>query len=173
VRDVGIEQAVREHNAQTALQGVLFWGTVLFFIRICVIVVAAPADVRASSAIRDPGTVGVLLLLGIVGLKTTLDLVNQYVDRLEAYDEATDTLLNVTYDPPTDREVDDDVSEDATCVRPTLLGRLFGGISTLVRHPNAAVVGVFLGLIALLFATGGVWSIAIPLAAAAVMFPSG
>jgi hypothetical protein len=69
--------------------------------------------------------------------------------------------------------VDDDVSEDAARVRPTLRGRLFGGISTLVRHPNAAVVGVVIGLIALLFATGRVWSVAAPLAASAVVVPFG
>jgi len=167
------QRAYREHSAQTALQGVLFRGGALFLVGICVVVVAAPADASASSAIRDPGTVGVPLLLGIVGLKTALDLVDQYADRLEAYDEATDVSLGVAYDPPADRAVDDDVSEDATCVRPALLGRLFGGIPTLVRHPNAAVVGVFIGLIALLFATGRVWSVAVPLAAAAVVVPVG
>ena len=167
------QRAYREHSAQTALQGVLFRGTALFVIGICVVVVAAPADASASSAIRNPSTVGVPLLLGIVGLKTALDLVDQYADRLEAYDEATDVLLGVAYDPPTDRAVDDDVSEDAACVRPTLLGRLFGGIPSLVRHPNAAIVGVFIGVIALLFATGRVWSVAVPLAAAAVMVPFG
>jgi hypothetical protein len=167
------QRAYREHSAQTALQGVLFRGGALFLVGICVVVVAAPAGASASSAIRDPGTVGVPLLLGIVGLKTALDLVDQYADRLETYDEATDVSLGVAYDPPTDRAVDDDISEDAACVRPTLHGRLFGGIPTLVRHPNAAVVGVFLGMIALLFATGRVWSVAVPLAAAAVMVPFG
>jgi len=167
------QRAYRDHNAQTALQGVLFRGSALFFIGICVVVVAAPADASASNAIRNPGTVGVPLLLGIVGLKTALDLVDQYADRLEAYDEATDISLGVAYDPPIDRAVDDDISEDAARVRPTLLGRLFGGIPTLVRHPNAAVVGIFIGLIALLFATGRVWSVAGPLAAAAVVVPFG
>jgi hypothetical protein len=167
------QRAYREHSAQTALQGVLFRGGAPFLVGICVVVVAAPADASAASAIRNPGTVGVPLLLGIVGLKTALDLVDQYADRLEAYDEATDVSLGVAYDPPTDREVDDDISEDATRVRPTLHGRLFGGISTLIRHPNAAVVGVFIGVIALLFATGRVWSVAAPLAAAAVMVPFG
>jgi len=167
------QRAYREHSAQTALRGVLFRGTALFFIGICVVVVAAPADASASSAIRDPGTVGGPLLLGIVGLKTALDLVDQYADRLETYDEATGVSLGVAYDPPTDRAVDDDISEDAARVRPTFRGQLFGGIPTLVRHPNAAVVGVFIGLIALLFATGRVWSVAAPLAAAAVVVPFG
>ena len=167
------QRAYREHSAQTALQGVLFRGGALFLVGICVVVVAAPDGASASAAIREPGTVGVPLLLGIVGLKTALDLVDQYADRLEAYDEATGVSLGIAYDPPTDRAVDDDVSADAARVRPTLLGRLFGGISTLVRHPNAAVVGVFLGLIALLFATGRVWSVAAPLAAAAVVVPFG
>jgi hypothetical protein len=166
-------RAYREHSAQTALRGVLFRGGALFLVGICVVVVAAPADASASSAIRDPGTVGVPLLVGIVGLKTALDLVDQYADRLEAYDEATDVSLGVACDPPTDRAVDDDISEDAACVRPTLLGRLFGGIPTLVRHPNAAVAGVFIGVIALLFAAGRVWSVAAPLAAAAVVVPFG
>ena len=98
---------------------------------------------------------------------------DQYADRLEAYDEAAGVSLGFTYDPPTDRAVDDTVSADADRVRPALLGRLFGGVPTLVRHPNAAVVGVFIGLIALLFATGRVWSVAVPLAAAAVMVPFG
>ena len=119
------------------------------------VVVAAPADASASTAVRDPGSVGVPLLLGIVGLKTTLDPVDQYADRLEAYDEATDISLGFATDPPPDRGVDDDVSEDATRVRPALRGRLFGGIPGLVRHPNIAVVGVFIGVIALLFATVG------------------
>ena len=167
------QRAYREHSAQTALRGVLFRGGALFIVGICVVVVAAPADASASSAIRNPGAVGVPLLLGIVGLKTALDLVDQYADRLEAYDEATDVSLGFTYDPPTDRAVDDTVSADADRVRPALLGRLFGGVPTLVRHPNAAVVGVFIGLIALLFATGRVWSVAVPLAAAAVMVPFG
>ena len=166
------QRAYREHSAQTALQGVLFRGTALFFIGICVVVVAAPADASASSAIRTPGTVGGPLLFGIVGLKTALDLVDQYADRLEAYDEATDVPLGVAYDPPTDSEVDG-VSEDAARVRPTLFGRLFGGIPGLVRHPNTAVVGVFLGLIALLFAIGRAWSVAVTLAAAAVVVPFG
>ena len=165
------QRAYREHNAQTALQGILFRGGALFFIGICVVVVAAPADASASAAVRDPGSVGVPLLLGIVGLKTTLDLVDQYADRLEAYDEATDISLGFATDPPPDRGVDDDVSEDATRVRPALRGRLFGGIPGLVRHPNIAVVGVFIGVIALLFATGRVWSVVAPLAAAAVVVP--
>jgi hypothetical protein len=167
------QRAYREHSAQTALRGVLFRGGALFIVGICVVVVAAPADASASSAIRNPGAVGVPLLLGIVGLKTALDLVDQYADRLEAYDEAAGVSLGFTYDPPTDRAVDDTVSADADRVRPALLGRLFGGVPTLVRHPNAAVVGVFIGLIALLFATGRVWSVAVPLAAAAVMVPFG
>jgi len=70
------QRAYREHSAQTALQGVLFRGGALFLVGICVVVVAAPADASASSAIRDPGTVGVPLLLGIVGLKTALDRIS-------------------------------------------------------------------------------------------------
>ena len=167
------QRAYREHSAQTALRGVLFRGGALFIVGICVVVVAAPADTSGSTAIRGSGSAGVPLLLGIVGLKTALDLVDQYADRLEAYDAATDVSLGFTYDPPTDRAVDDTVSADADRVRPALLGRLFGGVPTLVRHPNAAVVGVFIGLIALLFATGRVWSVAVPLAAAAVMVPFG
>ena len=167
------QRAYREHSAQTALRGVLFRGGALFIVGICVVVVAAPADTSGSTAIRGSGSAGVPLLLGIVGLKTALDLVDQYADRLEAYDEAAGVSLGFTYDPPTDRAVDDTVSADADRVRPALLGRLFGGVPTLVRHPNAAVVGVFIGLIALLFATGRVWSVAVPLAAAAVMVPFG
>ena len=167
------QRAYREHSAQTALHGVLFRGGALFVVGMCVVVVAAPADATGSTAIRDPGAVGVPLLLGIVGLKTTLDLVDQYADRIEAYDEAAGVSLGFTYNPPTDREVDDTVSEDADRVHPALLGRLFGGIPTLVRHPNAAVAGVFIGVIALLFAAGRVWSVAAPLAAAAVVVPFG
>ena len=167
------QRAYREHSAQTALRGVLFRGGALFLVGLCVVVVAAPTDASASAAIREPGSVGVPLLLGIVGLKTTLDLVDQYADRLEAYDEATDVSLGFAHDPPSDREVDDAVSTNAARVRPALRGRLFGGIPSLVRHPNAAVVGVFVGVVALLFATGRVWSVAAPLAAAAVVLPFG
>jgi hypothetical protein len=167
------QRAYREHSAQTALRGVLFRGGALFLVGLCVVVVAAPADASASSAIREPGSVGVPLLLGIVALKTALDLVDQYADRIEAYDEATDVSLGFTYDPPADRAVDDTVSEGAEPVRPALLGRLFGGIPTLVRYPNTAVVGVFIGVVALLFATGRVWSVAAPLGAAAVVVPFG
>ena len=58
-------------------------------------------------------------------------------------------------------------------LRPALLGRLLGGIPAVIRHPNAAVAGLFTGVIALLFATGRVWSIATPLVAVAVVVPFG
>lgn len=165
--------AYRKHNAQTALQGVLFRGGALFLIGICVVVVAAPADTSAATAIGDSESVGVPLLLGIVGLKTVLDLVDRYADRIRAYDEATEVSLGFAYDPPSDREIDAAVSDSARRVRPAVLGRLLGGIPAVIRHPNAAIIGLFTGVIALLFTTGRVWSVAAPLTAVAVVVPFG
>jgi len=165
--------AYREHSAQTVLQGVLFRAGALFLVGICVVVATAPANATAGAAVRSPGPVEAPLLLGVVGLKSMLDLAEQYADRLEASNGVTGVALGVGSELPADREVDDTVSDDAQRVRPTRLGRLFGGISNLVRYPNLAVVGVFAGAIALLFAAGRAWSIAVPLAAAAVGLPFG
>jgi len=165
--------AYRDHSAQTAFRGVLFRGVALLVIGVCVVVVSAPDDASASAAISDPGPVGVPLLLGIVGLKTTFDLVDRYADRIEAYDTATGVSLGFAYEPPSDREVDDAVAGGARRVRPARLGRLLGGIPNLVRYPNAAVFGVFAGGIALLFALGRAWVVAVPVAVAAVVVPFG
>jgi hypothetical protein len=126
-----------------------------------------------SVAVRDSGPVGVPLPLDIVGLKTAFDLVDRYTDRIEAYDEATDISFGFTYDPSDDGEVDDAVSEHVVRVRAMFPRRLFGRIPGLVRYPKAAVVGAFIGVNALLFATGRVWSVAVPLAAATLVVPFG
>ena len=160
----------RDHNAQTALRGVFLRGVALIAVGTCSLLLVAGAD--ASSAYPEPGAAGTPLLLGIVGLKLAVDLADLYSERLAAYDEAIDLPLGFAYEPPTDEGVDG-VGPDARCVRPARVGRVAGGVPSLVRHPNVVVLGVLAVPIALLFALGRAWSLAVPVGVAAVGVPLG
>ena len=160
----------RDHNAGTALRGVWLRGVALIAIGACSLLVAV--DGGAGADPPAAGAAGAPLLLGIVGLKLAVDLADLYAERLAAYDEATDFPLGFAYEPPTD-EVVDGVGPDARCVRPARLGRVAGGVPDLVRHPNAVIFGVLAVPIAVLFALGRAWSLAVPVGIAAVGVPVG
>jgi hypothetical protein len=159
----------RDHSAGTALRGVWLRGVALIAIGACSLLVAVDGGAGADSA---AGAAGIPLLLGIVGLKLATDLADLYAERLAAYDEATDLPLGFAYEPPTDEAVDG-VGPDAQCVRPARLGRVAGGVPSLIRHPNAVIFGVLAVPIAVLFALGRAWSLAAVVGVAAVGVPVG
>lgn len=159
----------RDHSAGTALRGVWLRGVALIAIGACSLLVAVDGGAGADSA---ASAAGIPLLLGIVGLKLATDLADLYAERLAAYDEATDLPLGFAYEPPTDEAVDG-VGPDAQCVRPARLGRVAGGVPSLIRHPNAVVLGVLAVPIAVLFALGRAWSLAAVVGVAAVGVPVG
>ena len=163
----------RDHSAGTALRGVWLRGVALIAIGACSLVVAVDGGAGADSAAgAGAAATGIPLLLGIVGLKLAADLADLYAERLAAYDEATDLPLGFAHEPPADDEVDG-AGPDAQCVRPARLGRVAGGVPSLVRHPNAVVLGVLAVPIAVLFALGRAWALAAVVGIAAVGLPVG
>jgi hypothetical protein len=106
----------------------------------------------------DPAVVGPPLLIGIVLVKFGFDLAGRYGDRLVALDEDTTVELGWAYDPPAADPIDPVASVERR-PRPTVAGRLLGGLSTahVTRHPGALIPGGLLAVASLLFAIGGVW----------------
>ena len=169
----------REHSAQTAIQGV--------FVRVAVIGIGGlftamvvglgAGSVSADDPITavDPTVVGVPLLLGIVLVKFGFDLGSLYRERLVAFDEATRVELGWAYDPPTRAAVEPIRADATTRLRPTVAGRLFGGVSigNARRHPGGWVVGAFLLVVGGLFVTGQAWGIAVAFAVGGLVVPLG
>jgi hypothetical protein len=123
----------------------------------------------------DPTVVGLPLLLGIVSVKFSFDLAGLYRDRLVRFDEATTIDIGWSYDPPTRDSVEPIRDDAGDRVRPTVPGRLIGGISmsNAVRYPGALFIGGMLLLVAALFVTGGVWDVALAFAAGSLAAPVG
>ena len=165
----------QNHSAQTAIQGAFLRVCALFFGSLLVVMaVGIGSDAIATdepiSAI-DPGLIGVPVLIAIVLVKFGFDLGDLYRDRLAAYDESTDVLLGWAYEPPTTEPVDTDLSGDVQRVRPASRGRLLGGIPNVRRRPSAMFLGVFILVVAGLFASGQVWSVVALLFATAIAVP--
>lgn len=168
----------RDHSAQTAIRGIFMRAAVtgvggLFtatFIGLAADSVASDDPITAV----DPTVIGLPVLIGIVLVKFGFDLGGVYRDRLAAFDEASSFELGWAYEPPP-RESIDPVSAVDERLRPTLSGRLTGGISTenVRRHPGALGVGGFLLLISLLFITGRVWDVVLALVGASFIIPIG
>lgn len=168
----------RDHSAQTAIQGVFMRAAVIgvgglftaTFIGLAADSVASDDPIMAV----DPTVVGLPILVGIVLVKFSFDLGGLYRERLAAFDEASSFELGWAYEPPP-RESIEPVSAVDKRLQPTLMGRLFGGISTenVQRHPGALGVGGFLLLISLLFMMGRVWDIVLTLVSVSLIVPIG
>lgn len=169
----------REHSAQTAIQGVFMRGAVIglggMFTAMLVGLVAGSVETDEPITAVDPTVVGVPLLVGIVLVKFAFDLAGLYRDRLVEFDERTTMEFGWAYDPPTNEPIESVGTTARDRRRPLALGRLLGGISiaNARRHPGALVVGVFLLLIAALFAMGHVWNVVILFAAGGLVVPLG
>jgi hypothetical protein len=122
----------------------------------------------------DPTVVGPPILAGIVLVKFGFDLGGLYRERLVAFDEASALELGWAYEPPAPESIG---PVDAVNVRarPTVPGRLFGGISpaNVRRHPGALVVGGVVFLFSLLFALGRVWDVVLALVGVSLLVPTG
>jgi hypothetical protein len=167
-----------EHSAQTAIQGIFMRGAVIgvgglltaTFVGLAADSVASDDPITAV----DPTVIGLPILVGIVLVKFSFDLGGLYRERLAAFDEASYFELGWAYEPPP-RESIDPVDTVDDRLRPTLLGRLIGGlsVSNVRRHPGALGVGGFILLISLLFVMGRVWDIVLALVGVSLMVPMG
>lgn len=165
----------RDHSAQTAIRGVLFRAMALAFGGLfTVMAVGLASDTVATDepiGAIDPGLVGTPVLVAVVLVKLGVDLAGVYRDRLVAFDESQTLSLVWAYEPPTEESVDASLAADATRVRPTLRGRLLGGLEHVRHHPAAWGVGAVPALLGALFLTGGAWGVTAALLAAAVLLP--
>jgi len=171
-------QGYREHSAQTAIRGVFTRAAVIgigglltaTFVGLAADSVASDDPITAV----DPTVVGPPILVGIVLVKFGFDLGGLYRDRLAAFDAASTFELGWAYEPPSRESIDPAGAVDER-LRPTLPGRLFGGLSTTTvrRHPGALVVGGFILLISALFAMGRVWDVVLALVGASLAVPMG
>ena len=168
----------REHSAQTAIQGIFMRAAVIGIggLLTATFVGLAADSVSGDDPITavDPTVVGFPLLVGIVLVKFSFDLGGLYRDRLTAFDKASSLELGWAYEPPTHGPIESvDVVNER--VRPSVLGRLFGGssFSNVRRHPGALAVGGFILLISLLFAMGRVWDIVLALIGVSLVVPIG
>jgi hypothetical protein len=168
----------RDESAQTAIQGVFVRGAVIgvggMFTAMVVGLGAGSVAPDDPITAVDPTVVGLPLLVGIVLVKFGFDFGGLYRERLVAFDEASYFELGWAYDPPQDESVLP-VETEADRLRPTVLGRLLGGVSVsnIRRHPGALGVGGFILLIALLFVMGGVWDVVVVLVAVSFAVPMG
>jgi hypothetical protein len=166
--------AYREHSAQTAVQGVFFRiGAVsvggLFAVTL---IAAATVGPDAELSAVAPGAVGLPLLIGIVGVKAAFDFAGLYRDRLAALDESSSLEIGWAYDPPADDPVEDPLSDAPQRVRPTLRGRLIGGITNAPRHPGLVYLGILSLLAAGLYALSDRWVLVALLLATSVALPA-
>jgi hypothetical protein len=127
-----------------------------------------------SIAAIDPTVVGPPILVGIVLVKFGFDLGGLYRERLAAFDEASYFELGWAYEPPSDEPIDPVRTVDER-IRPTVLGRLVGGLSpsNVRRHPGALVVSGLVLLGSLLFVLGGVWDVVFALVGISLVVPIG
>ncbi|SDY08448.1 DUF6498-containing protein [Halopenitus persicus] len=168
----------RDHSAQTAIQDVFMRAAVIgvgglltaTFVGLAADSVASDDPITAV----DPTLVGFPILVGIVLVKFSFDLGGLYRDRLAAFDAASSLELGWAYEPPSDDPIEP-VSDVDARLRPTLAGRLVGGLSPahVRRHPGALAVGGFLLLISMLFLMGEVWDIVLVLVGAGFIVPMG
>ncbi|WP_459877228.1 DUF6498-containing protein [Halorubrum gandharaense] len=164
-----------EHSAQTAIQGPFMRAIAIGLGGVLAVVLAALVDDSVATdepiGAVDPAAVGGVLLVGVVLVKFAFDLASVYRGRLEAFDESQHLELGWAYEPPAPDAVDTSLSAEAVRLRPTVRGRLLGGVVTLRRHPGGVFAGVFLLFVAGLFAIGGGWIVAVVLGVAAVVVP--
>ncbi|SNR23491.1 DUF6498-containing protein [Halorubrum vacuolatum] len=155
----------RKHSAQTAIQGPFIRVGTLILGAMAALTVAAIVDpaVETDEPIHavDPTVTGSLLLVGVIMLKLSIDLVSVYRDRLEAFDESQALDLGFLYEPPEVKRIETSLATDPVHLRPTLSGRIAGGVTNLRRHPSAVFVGMFFLAVAALFAVGRAWNIAL------------
>ncbi|MFD1599621.1 DUF6498-containing protein [Halobellus rarus] len=171
-------QGYRDHSAQTAIQGIFIRAVVIgigglltaTFVGLAADSVASDDPITAV----DPTLIGPPILVGIVLVKFSFDLGGLYRERLAAFDEASALELGWAYEPPSHEPIES-VSAVDERLRPTLLGRLFGGISTtnVRRHPGALVIVGFLLLVSTLFVLGGVWNLVLALVGASLVVSTG
>jgi hypothetical protein len=168
----------RDHSAQTAIQGIFMRGAVIGIGGLLTATFVGFAAGSASSddpiTAVDPTVVGLPILVGIVLVKFSFDLGSLYRDRLAAFDESSAFELGWAYEPPT-RERIEPIEMVNERVRPSVLGRLFGGssFSHIRRHPGALAVGGVILPISLLFAMGRAWDVVLALVGAGLIVPLG
>ncbi|SEH63163.1 hypothetical protein SAMN05192561_1166 [Halopenitus malekzadehii] len=168
----------REHSAQMAIQGVFMRAAVIGVggLLTATFVALAADSVASDDPITavDPTLVGFPILLGIVLVKFSFDLGGLYRDRLAAFDEESSLDLGWAYEPPSDDPIES-VSDVNAQLRPTLSGRLVGGVSPahVRRHPGALSVGGILLLVSTLFLLGQAWGVGLSLIGAGFIVSMG
>ncbi|MFC6614247.1 DUF6498-containing protein [Halopenitus salinus] len=168
----------RDHSAQTAIQGIFMRGAVIGVggLLTATFVGLAADSVSGDDPITavDPTIVGPPILVGIVLVKFSFDLGGLYRDRLAAFDESSSFELGWAYEPPTHEPIES-VNTVNERIRPSVFGRLFGGLTpaNVRRHPGVLFVGGFILLISLLFAMGRVWDIVLSLVGVSLVVPIG
>jgi len=173
IRTYFLRGEYRNHNAQTAISGVVFRILTVFFVAMFTLtmvglVTAGPDTTLAS---LDPTAVGPALLIAIIGLKFASDFLGVYSDRLAVYFVSYDEAYGWSQAPPEPQSVASVPADAADRVRPTLAGRVLGGALRLPQHPGVAFLGVFLLAVAALFAFGSAWLVVGLLVALAVAVP--
>ena len=173
IRTYFLRGEYRNHNAQTAISGVVFRTFTVFFVAMFTLtmvglVTAGPDTTLAS---LDPTAVGPALLIAIIVLKFASDFLGVYSDRLAVYFVSYDEAYGWSQAPPEPQSVAGLPADAADRVRPTLAGRVLGGALRLPQHPGVAFLGVFLLAVAALFAFGSAWLVVGLLVALAVAVP--
>jgi hypothetical protein len=167
--------AYKEHSAQTAIRGPFIRGGLLFIGGLVIVMTAAVGSDSIASDVPlselDPTLVGTPVLVGIVVVKFGFDLAGVFRDQLTEFDESTATTFGWAYEPPTVESVTTSLTGAVTCIRPVWRGRLFGGVVNLTRHGGVLKLGGIIWLVALLFATGQLWTVVASLAVAGVVIP--
>ena len=179
LRNYFYRRGYRDHSAQTAIQGVFVRVAVIgiggLFTAMVVGLGAGSVSTDDPISAVDPTVVGGPLLVGIVLVKFGFDLASRYRERLVEFDEATGVELGWAYDPPTHEAVEPIRAGATTRLRPTVAGRLLGGVSigNARRHPGGWVVGAFLLVVGALFVTGRAWGIALAFVVGSLAVPLG
>lgn len=167
--------AYKENSAQTAIQGPFIRGCLLFVGGLGIVMTAAVGSDSIASDVPlselDPTLVGTPILVGIVLVKFGFDFAGVFRDQLTEFDESTATTFGWAYEPPTVEAVNTSLTGAVTCIRPDWRGRLFGGVPNLTRHGGVIKLGGIIWLVALLFATGQLWTVVASLAVAGVVIP--
>ncbi|MFC3957533.1 DUF6498-containing protein [Halovivax cerinus] len=166
-----------EYSAQTAIQPIFVRCCVLLFVGMGASFAAAVADPSVarddSLSAVDPSIAGTALVVSIVLVKFGFDLLAIYRDRLTRLGNSLglDHLTSGASSAGDESTVVEVVPRADRRVRPPVGGRLIATTAHLRRFPGAWLVGAFPGVLALLFAIGGLWPIVAGLAVLSVSVP--
>lgn len=167
--------AYTEHSAQTAIRGPFIRGGLLFVGGLVIVMMAALGSdsIATDTPISDldPTLVGTPVLIGIVLIKFGFDLAGVFREQLTEFDESTAITFGWAYEPPTVEPVNTTLTGEVTRIRPDWRGRLVGGGMNLTRHGGVLKLTASIWLVALLFATGQLWTVVAVIAAVGVILP--